>query len=219
VSAFRPPSRLECNRTGPDGFHTMESLRMSLGKPDREVGVSDSSFWMTTFEEHSTAVMAFLTSRTGRRDVAEDLLQETFVRAMRARPVLPDPRGVRSYLFTTAHHLLLSRHRRKQPILFSEVARSEANALERIADEESTAPDAAAGLSLLQDRLREVLETLKPAYRTAFERAVLQQQPYAEIAETTGWSLGQVKTNVHRARKKVIAKLGDLLGPRLESRP
>jgi RNA polymerase sigma-70 factor (ECF subfamily) len=192
---------------------------MPLGKTNREVDVSSSAFWMTTFERHGTAVMAFLTSRTGRRDVAEDLLQETFVRAMRARPSLPDPSGVRSYLFTTAHNLLLSRHRHQRPFLFSEVSERESRALEQIPDADVASPDAAADLSLFEDRLYGVLAALKPAYRTAFEQAVLHQKPYAEIADRTGWSLGQVKTNVHRARKKVIAELGDLLGPRLEKQP
>lgn len=191
---------------------------MLLAGSERGVNVSDGSFWMTTFEEHGRAVMAFLTSRTGRRDVAEDLLQETFVRAMRARKTLPDPRGVRSYLFTTAHHLLISRHRRKRPVLFSEVSENESRALEQIADADAPAPDSAADLGRFEERLQAVLGKLKPDHRTAFEHAVLQQMPYAEVAQRQGWSLGQVKTNVHRARKKVIAELGELLGPRSESR-
>jgi RNA polymerase sigma-70 factor (ECF subfamily) len=184
-----------------------------------EVNVSDSSFWMTTFEEHGSAVMAFLTSRTGRRDVAEDLLQETFVRAMRARPKLPDPSGVRSYLFTTAHRLLLSRHRRKRPFLFSEASARDSRALEQMADADAASPESAADLSRFEERLRGVLATLKPAHRTAFELAVLQQKAYSEIAREQSWTLAQVKTNVHRSRKQVIAALGDLLGPRLEIRP
>jgi RNA polymerase sigma-70 factor (ECF subfamily) len=191
---------------------------MPSGGADREVDVTDSSFWTTTFEEHGAAVMAFLTSRTGRRDVAEDLLQETFVRAIRARPTLPDPRGVRSYLFTTAHNLLLSRHRRKRPFLFSEAPAGSPGDLEQIVDEEAVSPDSAADLALFEGRLRGVLDTMKPAYRTAFESAVLQQKAYSEIAREQRWTQAQVKTNVHRARKQVIAALGNLLGPRPERR-
>ena len=190
---------------------------MALHKSNREAHVTDSSFWMTTYEEHGSAVMAFLTSRTGRRDVAEDLLQETFVRAMRARPTLPDAGGVRSYLFTTAHHLLLSRHRKKQPFLFSEVSVQGAHPMEQIVDVDATSPDAAADLARFGERLQDVLATLPPAHRVAFEKAVLQQMTYTDVAQQQGWTLGQVKTNVHRARKKVIVELGDLLSPRLES--
>ena len=47
-------------------------------------------------------------------------------------------------------------------------------------------------------------------------QAVLQQQSYAEVAEAQGWSIEQVKTNVHRARKKVMTELQDLLRPDVE---
>ncbi len=187
-------------------------------RPHGEVDVGDSSFWTSTYEAHGSAIMAFLTSRTGQRDVAEDLLQETFVRAIRARPELPDPAGIRSYLFTTAQHLLVSRHRKKRTLLFSEVAEAEGPMLEGLADPAAAAPDEAADLNRFEERLRAVLTTLKPTFRTAFEQAVLQQKSYPEIAREQGWSLGQVKTNVHRARKQVIAALGDMLGSPLEQR-
>ncbi len=190
---------------------------MPLGKEGQELDVSDSSFWMSTFEEHSSAVMAFLTSRTGRRDLAEDLLQETFVRAIRARPKLPDPSGVRSYLFTTAHRLMLSRYRRKRPVLFSEVSEEASHKLEEIVDEDAASPESAADLSRFAERLQEVLATLGEAHRSAFQLAILEQKTYSEIAFEKGWTVGQVKTNVHRARKKVLGALRDALGPRLES--
>ena len=191
---------------------------MALGGRRREADVGESAFWMATYEEHGSAVMAFLRSRTGRPDVAEDLLQETFARAIRARPERSDPSGMRSYLFTTAHHLLVSRYRKRRPFLFSEVGEEGTRTLEEIADPGAASPESATGMARLEERLHRVLETLPPDHRTAFEQAVLLQSPYPEIARELGWSLGRVKTNVHRARKKVIAALGDLLGPRPENR-
>jgi len=184
----------------------------------REEDVAQSAFWMATFEEHGSAVMAFLASRTGRRDIAEDLLQETFVRAMRAQPDPSNAGGIRSYLFTTAHHLLVSRYRKRRPILFSEVSETASAVLEELADPRAASPETAADFSRLEQRLQAVLLTLSPDHRTAFEQAVLGQRPYPDIAREQGWTLGRVKSNVHRARKKVIAALGDLLGPRLEQR-
>lgn len=190
---------------------------MVLRKADRGMTVSESAYWVSTFEEHGSSVMAFLTSRTGRREVAEDLLQETFIRVIRARPKLPDPASVRAYLFTTAHRLVISRARRKRPMLFSEVRGRDQLALGETVDTEAAAPDAAADLSRLKDRLQDVLLTLSRDHRTAFEMAVLQQRKYAEIAAEQGWSLAQVKTNVHRARKKVMGELKDLMCPGLEN--
>lgn len=178
--------------------------------------MGESAFWMETFEQHGSAVLAFLASRTGRRDVAEDLLQETFVRAIRARPQPTDPRGIRSYLITTARNLLISRYRKRRPMLFSEVAAPETDPLEQVADPTPTTPESAAGLSLLERRLQAVLDGMSADHRTAFEQAVLLQCPYPQIAREQGWTLARVKSNVHRARKKVIAALGDQLGPRSE---
>lgn len=191
---------------------------MPIRKAAGEAEVTDSAFWMTTFERHGSAVMAFLASRTGSRDAAEDLLQETFVRAMRARPSLPDRSGVRSYLFTTAHHLLLSRRRKRRPSLFSETLDDETRALERVADPSAASPERSVDLQRFEQRLAGVLAALPPVFRTAFEQAVLHQKAYTDIASEQGWTLAQVKTNVHRARKKVMAALGDLLGQRPRSR-
>ena len=182
----------------------------------REEDVAQSAFWMETFEQHGSAVMAFLASRTGRRDVAEDLLQETFVRAMRAQPRATDAGGIRSYLFTTAHHLLVSRYRKRTPLLFSEIAEPASQSFEEISDPRASSPESVADLSRLEERLHEALAELSPDHRTAFEQAVLHERPYPEIARELGWTLGRVKSNVHRARKKIIAALGDVLGPRLE---
>ena len=177
-----------------------------------------STFWHTAYQAHAPAVLAFLGRRLPSREEAEDLLQETFVRAMRAQPDTANVGGIRAYLFTTAHHLLVSRYHKRRPVLFSEVAESASAALEELADPRAAAPDEAADLSRLEQRLKGALGTLSPDHRIAFELAVLGQRPYPVIARELGWTLGRVKSNVHRARKKVIAALGDLLGPRLESR-
>jgi RNA polymerase sigma-70 factor (ECF subfamily) len=177
---------------------------------------TDNTFWFDTFQEHSSSVLAFLTSRVGRRDLAEDLLQETFVRAMRKQAELPDSAKMRSYLFTTAYHLVIDQRRRKRPALFSEVSSGESDTIHDVADPEQASPETAVDVQRLGERLHDALRPLSNAHRTAFELAVLQQKPYAEIATEQGWTVEQVKVNVHRARKKVIGTLRDLLRPHPE---
>ncbi len=173
--------------------------------------MSHNSFWLMTFEEHGSAVLAFLTSRLGRRDLAEDLLQETFVRVMRREGEPPEAGKIRAYLFSTAHHLVIDRSRRKRPKLFSEIADDGSKALQELPDRDSGSPELEADRSRLAERLRLVLSHLPAAHRTAFESAVLQEKSYAEIAAEQDWSLAQVKINVFRARKTVMSKLKSLL--------
>lgn len=172
------------------------------------------SEWQAAYREHGPAVLRFLSRRTRRREDAEDLLQETFVRAIRAQGRLRDRSKLRAYLMSIAHNLSVNLSRRKAPVPFSEMA-----AAERIEAEPARGdgPEAELGLSELDERLAALLAELKPKHRTAFELAVLGGQPYREVAESTGWSLSQVKVNVYRARRAVTAGLRDLL-PRDEDR-
>jgi RNA polymerase sigma-70 factor (ECF subfamily) len=173
----------------------------------------DLAFWKTAYHEHGPAVMAFLRSRLGNREDAEELMQETFVRAMRAGDRLRDRSTVRGYLFTTAHNLMRNRFRRAQvsPVVDGAIAGVEAWAVDTA--------DTRARLRALVDRLAEVLENLPPAHREAFKLAVLDRVPYREIADRTGWSLSTVKINVYRARKRVTLELADFLPDSEEARP
>jgi len=181
--------------------------------------VAERSFWLETFEEHGSSILAFLKSRVGRREVAEDLLQETFVRAMRQGERLHEGSSIRAYLFTTAHHLVLDLARRKKPLLFSELCDPDADSAPELPDSAARPPDAIAELNLFERQLGEALAGLPPAHRVAFESAVLRQSSYAEVAREHGWSLEQVKTNVFRARQKLIAELRRTLRPEAEKQP
>ncbi len=175
---------------------------------DLEMTAISDTFWQSTYRRHAPAVLAFLSSRTGRRDLAEDLLQETFVRVIRAQSRLEDIGRIRSYLFSTAHRLVLNQFRRQRPVLFSELP-SEAS-IDR-EDHRAASPDEVADLSRAEERLRSVVDAMSPALKTAFVAAVFEQKPYAEIARENGWTVGQVRVNVCRARKKAVAELRDLL--------
>lgn len=172
---------------------------------------TDNSFWFNTFEEHGPSILAFLHSRVGRRD-DEDLLQETFVRAMRKEPDLPDGK-IKTYLFTTAYHLVIDQRRRKRPTLFSEMPGDESWPERQLQDEGTISQERSADLQRLGEHLEAALGRLKPAHRTAFEQAVMHQKSYGEIAEEQAWTLEQVKINVYRGRKQVMGQLRDLLSP------
>jgi DNA-directed RNA polymerase specialized sigma24 family protein len=52
---------------------------------------------------------------------------------------------------------------------------------------------------------------MSPTLRQAFEMAILHQRSYDEISRETGWTTGQVRVNVFRARRFAINQLGDWL--------
>src|SRR5262245_24761217 len=61
-------------------------------------------------DEHATALLVFVRRLTGDRGQAEDIVQETLLRAWRHANRLP-PDGIRPWLFTTARRLVIDAHR------------------------------------------------------------------------------------------------------------
>jgi RNA polymerase sigma-70 factor (ECF subfamily) len=168
----------------------------------------ESAAWQRIYREHGPAVLSFLRSRMA-GEAAEDLLQETFVRAIRAQRsgnrsgTLENPRA---YLLTIARNLLLNTRRDR---LDTETLRLDENpAPERRA----WSAHATFDFNELGERLQKALASMSTQHRQAFELAILQQHPYRTIARRTGWTLAQVKVNVHRARRHAIRELADYLG-------
>ncbi len=169
------------------------------------------AFWQQAYRDHGASVLGFLQRRLGQRDLAEDLLQETFIRAIRFDSFQGG--NLRGYLISIARHLIINKSRRKQLLVPVETPREDMQPFETVASDEHTPEETTAG-TLLHERLGRALHKLKPDHRRAFELAVLEQYSYGEIVETTGWSLARVKSNVHRARKKLIEELGPLAAGR-----
>src|SRR6056297_1469741 len=124
------------------------------------------------------------------RAVAEDVVQETLLRAWRARGSIRDAKAVKSWLMTIVrreHARLYERYRPE----FSDVE------VERVAgfdgDDKSTEAFV----------LRRALETLSPEYREPLELQVLGGHSCEEIGRIMGISRGAVMTRVFRAKHKL----------------
>ena len=177
---------------------------------EREVPLT---FWKEAYEEHGGAVLSFLASRVRKREEAEDLLQETFIRAIRAGSALRDDSRVKPYLMSIAYRVMIDKSRRKRPLLLLDVVSEEsAGAVEAVDASPSPAEDAE--VSDLTGLVGKVLETLPVALAQAFRLAVFEQRSYKEIGELQGWPMSMVRMNVYRARQKVIAALDPVLAER-----
>jgi RNA polymerase sigma-70 factor, ECF subfamily len=132
---------------------------------------------------HAGVVLAYLTGLTRNRDEAEDLMQDTFVRATRA---LGGYRGgsPRAWLLAIARTTFLDAVRKRVPTPTDELP-----------EDARPAPDTVEQLTV-----RAALHRLSEPHRTVL---VLRDQldlPYEEVAQTIGRSLGATKVLIHRAR-------------------
>ena len=146
---------------------------------------------------------AFGLRLTGSPRDAEEIAQDTFVRAYRALARYPAARvetlKLRAWLFQVTVNVARNRARARRPSeipLVSEDGSHDALA-DRAADE-SEQPDQVAERHDEQDQVAAVVATLPERYRAAVVLRHIQGLSYQEIAAVLGQPAGTVKSNVHR---------------------
>jgi RNA polymerase sigma factor (sigma-70 family) len=150
------------------------------------------------FEEHAQPLFGFLVYRTGDRALAEDVLADTFERALRARRRFDPRRGnEKNWLYTIALNLLRDRHRR---------AEAEARALEQLGDPVQRS-DGADELVADRDLIRRALEGLSTEEREAVALRYGADLTLPEIAKLTRVRRTTVEGRVYRALRKLRAEL------------
>ena len=162
------------------------------------------------FERHQGELFRFVARFTGDADLAEDVVQDVFVR-LAERPPRHDGQ-LRAWLFRVATNLAIdaTRGARRRMAL----AKAQPGSLPMAAP-----PDDPATHTVREDERRRVREAL--AALNEKERAVLlmREEGFAhrEIADAVGTTTGSVGTMIARALDKLAGRL-DLDGGRGESR-
>jgi RNA polymerase sigma-70 factor (ECF subfamily) len=149
---------------------------------------------------------AFLARLSGRREVAEDLLQETWMRlALHASRLAPDT-DLSAWLHTVARNLFRS-HRRWNVV---DLALREALARATSRSHEARSPFDFAAASQLERRLEGAIAALPLRYREPLLLTTLQQLTHAQAAQVLGLKPEALRQRLSRARGMLEAQLQDL---------
>jgi RNA polymerase sigma-70 factor (ECF subfamily) len=146
-----------------------------------------------------------------RHDLADDVTQETFLRAHRALASYDRTRPFGPWVCRIAANLAINHVR-------SPEAREEELAEEALAGRPAPAADGPLQ-AVLETEARAVLEDavgrLPAEQRAVFVLRAFDDQSYAEIADALGISVGTVMSRLSRAREKLRVSLAGYLGPAL----
>jgi RNA polymerase sigma-70 factor (ECF subfamily) len=153
------------------------------------------------YHEHGNALLAYATRLTGDRWVAEDVLQETLLRAWRHANVLSEETGsIRGWLFTVARNIVTDRARSKAVRPAEVGAAHEAVVLASVGDHAQRVVDSMFAL--------EALEQLSEEHRAVVVELYIHGRSGSEAAEVLGIPVGTVKSRAHRA----LCAMRDLMG-------
>jgi RNA polymerase sigma-70 factor (ECF subfamily) len=136
---------------------------------------------------------------------AEDLVQETYLRAIRSRDTFKlESFGIRPWLVRILQNVHLSRGARDS----REPASIEDLQLESAAVS-NPAPWAGDGFEGMDERLVRALDELPPDYKNVMLLWSLDELSYKEIADACDVPIGTVMSRLHRARQRLAEKLKD----------
>jgi RNA polymerase sigma-70 factor (ECF subfamily) len=148
---------------------------------------------------HQHRLYAMALAMTGSSHDAEEVAQDTFVRAHRALRRYPAERVAALHLRAWLHRIALNvvRNRARGRRLATQPLDALGASAEPVA-EPAAQPEAVALRREGADELRCLVARLPQAYREAVVLRHVQQLSYAEAAEVLGRPVGTVKANVHR---------------------
>jgi RNA polymerase sigma-70 factor (ECF subfamily) len=156
------------------------------------------------YREYGGLVYSVALHVLGRRDLAEDAVQETFVRAWQAADRFDAERDPSAWLATIAKRAAIDIYRRE--------ARRPASALANVAPDDRALVSLPPDLSTIDAvwHVRRAIDELEGPEATIVRMQHLDGMTHVEISEKLGVSLGTVKSRSHRAHRKLAALLGDL---------
>ena len=149
---------------------------------------------------------------------AEDLVQETYLKAFRAAGRFEPGTNLRAWLFTILHNTALNRARDRA----RDTVSIDSDAVERAADADFgraiETPETLLLRATLAPELQAAIDALPDAFREAVWLRDVEEFSYAEIADMLEIPVGTVMSRISRGRRMLFQRLKDKQGIALSGR-
>lgn len=151
-------------------------------------------------ERYQHRLLRYLSSLTGRRDLAEDLFQETWIRVLERGHLYDDRGDFDAWLFTIARNRALDLFRKRTLLSLDEMMHPDEDG-SAVFDPEADglSPLEELGRSEQASAMQSLMDKLQPIHREVLRLYFYEELSMREIAERTGIHMPTVKSRLYRA--------------------
>ena len=164
----------------------------------------DNMAYDTLFGRYRQSLLSMLQQKCQGGDQAEDILQETFVKAYLNLDRYDPGYTFGQWIYTIARNLFIDYTRKKRDNYLSLDSPYELNT-----PSDTLTPEERIISNQNSSQLDKILEELPERYRKMVELRFWGELSYEEIAEKLGMPIGTVKTQIHRARARLTEMIAN----------
>lgn len=194
------------NHDGSGAVHT--SVRAATNPGDRGAlpGLEDEDAVGAAYEAHGAELYRFVLRGLGDAGAAQDVVQETFLRAWRAADRFdPQLASLRVWLFAIARNTMLDHARATR------VRPWQSDLVDPPTAERAAGMVEDAGEQLVRSWVvEEALRRLSEQHRTAIVQTYLRERPYAEVAAGLGVPVGTLRSRVFYGLKALRVAMDEM---------
>ena len=172
-----------------------------------EVAAGNTEVYNKIVSRYRGRLYSFVFRFVNDRETAEDIVQETFLRAFRKRREYRAIANFSTWLFTIAGNLAKSELRRRKRWRFFSLHKDDDSETGFELPDESYLPDRMTESSITDTQIQEAIQSLPANYRQVVLLRDVEGMSYQEIAEIIRSPVGTVKSRVNRARLRLQQKL------------
>lgn len=153
--------------------------------------MDDSQAFLKAYDDHANALFRYIAVRVSDRELAKDLMQDTFTKTWKTLADGGKIQNLKAFLYKVAHNLIIDHYRQQKPTSSLE------DLQEQGFEPSAESPDLASRIDA--KNVLALLNRLKPEFREIIVLRYVEDFKPKEIAQILGLQENLVSVRIHRA--------------------